>query len=65
MERPEQITNFEVDEIVAQCERYLSGIELNTLDAREKSYAQHAIFVATMKALYGPDVFAWIASKHK
>ena len=65
MQRPEQITNFEVDEIVSQCEAYLSSVEANKFDARERAYAQYEIFVSVMKAFYGPGVFEWVNSKRK
>jgi hypothetical protein len=63
MQKPEQLQQFNLDELLLQCEAYLSGIESGELHEDEQSDAHHYIFEAAMKSFYGPDVFEWINSK--
>jgi hypothetical protein len=63
MQKPEQLQQFNLDELLLQCEQYMNDIESGELHEDGQSDLQHYIFEAAMKAFYGPDVFDWINSK--
>jgi hypothetical protein len=55
MDRPKVLKNIDLKGLIAECEGYFDEVDAGYVD----DDTEHFIFEATMKTLYGVDVFRY------